>query len=125
VLIETHENSVGRPFFYDISNPRKPRLITRFGPVDAKATSFESGVHDPKVLGKRAYFSWYTRGVLIADISNPRRPRLVGRLLPRPEPDTYGQLCPSSCRLTWGVFPTKKYVLAADIVSGLWVYRVS
>lgn len=125
VLIETHENSVGRPFFYDISNPHKPRLITRFGPVDAKATSFESGVHDPKVLGKRAYFSWYTRGVLIADISNARRPRLVGRLLPRPEQDTYGQLCPSSCRLTWGVFPTKKYVLAADIISGLWVYRVS
>jgi hypothetical protein len=125
VLIETHENSVGRPFFYDISNPRRARLIARFGPVDPSATSFESGVHDPKVLGKRAYFSWYSRGVLVADISNPRRPRLVARLLPKPEPDTYGSLCKGSCRLTWGVFPTSKYVLAADIISGLWIYRVS
>jgi hypothetical protein len=125
VLIETHENSVGQPFFYDISNPRKPRLIAKFGPVDPSATSFESGVHDPKVLGKRAYFSWYSRGVLVADISKPRRPRLVARLLPRAEPDTSGSLCKSACRLTWGVFPTKKYVLAADMISGLWIFRVS
>src|SRR5439155_649262 len=32
VLIETHETTGGRPSFWDISNPRKPRLLSVFKP---------------------------------------------------------------------------------------------
>ena len=124
VLIETHENAVGRPFFFDISNPRKPRLLSRFGPVGG-GNGFTVGVHDPKVIGQRAYFSWYSRGVLVANIANPRKPRLLARFTPAPSPDPERSFCTNSrCSLIWGVYPTSKYVLASDIVGGLWIFRV-
>jgi hypothetical protein len=127
VLVETHENATGRPYLFDISNPVRPRLLSRFGPTTSTSASLFSGVHDPKVLGKRAYFSWYDRGVLVVNISNPRRPRQVARFLPPAEvpPDsTFGELCAPTCTITWGVFPTKNFVLASDMVSGLWVFRL-
>ena len=76
------------------------------------------------MIGKRAYFSWYSRGVLIADISKPKKPRLIGRFVSRPTADPEASVCQAPCTRTWGVFPTKDYVLAADMVSGLWVFRV-
>jgi hypothetical protein len=89
------------------------------------ADDFTNGVHDPKVIGNRAYFSWYSRGVVVADISNPRKPKLVAQYLPTKAPDPDHALCRSAaCRLVWGVYATKSYVLASDMVSGLWVLRL-
>jgi hypothetical protein len=127
VLIETHENPAGRPYLFDISDPARPGLLSRFGPLTADGTTIWTGVHDPKVLGKRAYFSWYNRGVVVADISKPRRPRQIARFVPTaqvPPDSTFGAACTPACTLTWGVFPTKSYVLASDLVSGLWVFRL-
>jgi hypothetical protein len=125
VLIETHEDGLGRPYFFDISNQRRPRLLSKFGSLtNGDPRQFVNGVHDPKVLGNRAYFSWYSRGVVIADISKPSRPRLLTRFVPRKTTDSAHGLCDSPCTMTWGVFPTKSYVLAADMISGLWVFRV-
>jgi hypothetical protein len=83
-------------------------------------------VHDPKVRGNRAYFSWYQRGVVAADISNPRKPRLIARYVPPAATDEEHVLCGSepACTLVWGVYPMNGYVLASDILSGLWVLRL-
>ncbi|MBA3366749.1 MAG: hypothetical protein H0U03_13370 [Actinobacteria bacterium] len=113
LLIETHEAPrAAFPTLYDISDPRAPRKLSDFmlptagPPPDA---SFLNGVHDPKILGNRAYFSWYRQGVVVADISNPSDPRLLAQFVP-----------PGSASV-WGVFATSKYVLASDMDSGLWV----
>jgi hypothetical protein len=134
LLIETHETTGGRPWLWDISNPRRPKLLSIFRPparliAEARkrtgAGGFELGVHDPKVLGHRLYFSWYALGVLVADISNPRRPRLVAQFLPPASRDAGGDLCGARrCSMTWGVYPTKAYSVASDMVGGLWVFRV-
>jgi hypothetical protein len=132
VMIETHETNGGRPSFWDISNPRRPRLLSVFKPpvrlVKAAAAhgaaGFTLGVHDPKILGKRAYFSWYGLGVLVADISNPRHPKFVAQFLPPSTRDPENEFCAKkSCTYTWGVYPTKTYVAAADMVGGLWTFR--
>jgi len=132
VLIETHETNGGRPSFWDISNPRKPRLLSVFKPparlvAAAKsrgASGFTLGVHDPKIIGTRAYFSWYALGVLVVDISNPRHPRFLAQFLPPASRDPENEFCANkSCTYTWGVYPTQKYVAAADMVGGLWVFR--
>jgi hypothetical protein len=134
VMIETHETNGGRPSFWDISNPRKPRLLSIFKPparlvAEAQqrgATGFTLGAHDPKIIGKRAYFSWYALGVIIVDISKPRHPRFLGQFLPPPTRDPENEFCAKqSCTYTWGVYPTKKYVVAADMVGGLWTFRPS
>jgi hypothetical protein len=134
LMIETHETDGGRPSFWDISNPRRPKLLSVFEPptslVDAAAktgaSGFFLGVHDPKILGHRAYFSWYSLGVIVVDISNPRHPKFVAQFLPPSSKDPESGFCgphKTRCTATWGVYPTKKYVVAADMVGGLWTFR--
>ncbi len=77
------------------------------------------------MLGNRAYFSWYSRGVVAADISNPRKPKLLAQYLPPKTADPDHVMCDSgSCRMVWGVYATKDYVLASDMLSGLWILRL-
>ena len=132
VMIETHETNGGRPSFWDISNPREPRLLSVFKPparlikaaASRGAAGFTLGVHDPKIIGKRAYFSWYGLGVIVANISNPRHPKFVAQFLPPSTRDPENEFCAKkSCTYTWGVYPTKKYVAAADMVGGLWTFK--
>jgi hypothetical protein len=135
VMIETHETNGGRPSFWNVADPRRPKLLSVFHApkrlvAEAHARSgaggFGLGVHDPKIIGHRAYFSWYALGVLVVDISNPRHPRFVAQFLPPAEHDPGGTLCQPHprCTFTWGVYPTGRYSVASDMVGGLWVFRV-
>ncbi|MDQ2982862.1 MAG: hypothetical protein M3R70_02895 [Actinomycetota bacterium] len=133
LMIETHEWELTRPTLYDISNPRKPRRLSVFNPPSrlisraraAGASGLQTGVHDPKIVGHRVYFSWYALGVLVADISNPRRPRFLTQFLPTSAADPDVAFCPGGrCVAVWGVFPTRSYALASDMVGGLWSFRV-
>jgi hypothetical protein len=117
VLIETHETDAGLPVLYDISNPAQPRQLATFAVAGSDLTT----VHDPKVRGDTAYFSWYDLGIVVADISHPDQPRLRAQFVsddPTPNPD----FCPDvACPFTWGVFVLGRYVLASDMNSGLYV----
>jgi len=130
IMLETHETISGRPYVWQISDPAHPvRLATvqlpgRLSPGGGFGgrLPLTDSVHDPKVFGRYAYFSWYGQGVVLFDLKNPRKPRFVTRFLPSPRRDHGALLCPShSCTAVWGVFPMKKYVLASDMSSGLWV----
>jgi hypothetical protein len=129
ILIETHETLGGHPTIWNITNPRRPRRLAVFdlpvrSALPANAPSSSTGVHDPKLLSKRAYFSWYQRGVAVADISRPAHPRLLAQFVPPSTFDVDGSLCEEDCTMVWGVYPTAKYVLASDMLSGLWVLRL-
>ena len=116
ILVETHEAPrPAVPAIYDISNPARPRHLADVrlpGYVPAHDAGVLGGVHDPKVVGNRAYFSWYRQGVVVADISNPARPRVVARYRPGSKP------------VVWGVYVLKNWILASDMNSGLWVLRL-
>jgi hypothetical protein len=48
----------------------------------------------------------------------------VAQFLPPPTRDPENEFCAKkSCTYTWGVYPTKAYVAAADMVGGLWTFR--
>jgi hypothetical protein len=125
---------------YDVENPRAPKQLAVVRLTRAQLARGERGsvlgqvsgieltdsVHDPKVAGTLAFFSWYAQGVVVFDISKPRHPRFVTRFLPTRGYDGHGLLCPGSrCRAVWGVFPMRDYVLASDLNSGLWVFRLN
>ncbi|MBD0348837.1 MAG: hypothetical protein ICV59_06770 [Thermoleophilia bacterium] len=131
LLIETHETRGGVPTFYDISNPGAPKrrgslvLPATSRPLPRPLPAFANSVHDAKVRNSRAYFSWYSQGVVVADIARPARPRVIAQWLPPKTPDPGESMCRrTSCRLVWGVFPQRDYVLASDILSGLWVLKL-
>jgi hypothetical protein len=129
VLLETHETANGRPTLYDVSDPARPRRLGRV-PLPGRPSSkrtFTTGVHDPKARGRLAFFSWFRRGIVVADISSPARPRLLAHFVPPAGKDaTGGRLCKPkrSCPLVWGVYPERRYVLASDMNTGLWVLRL-
>ena len=119
----------------DVSDPTRPVALGTWslpesaivsGRVGAPSGfSFLDGVHDPDLLGDVAYFSWYSQGVVAADFSNPKRLRLLARFAPTPAPEADGRFCPGRrCSAVWGVYPTSSYVLASDLVGGLWVLRL-
>ena len=139
ILVETHETDEGKPVIYDVSKPTTPKQLAIVRLTKAQLARGARGsaigqvsgigltdsVHDPKVMGKLALFSWYAQGVVAFDISHPRHPRFVARFLPARGRDAHGLLCPGTrCRAVWGVFPVARYVLASDINSGLWVLRL-
>jgi hypothetical protein len=129
VMLETHELTHGRPVVWQIADPAHPvKLATVQLPPLLRPGGASGGiglndsVHDPKILGRYAYFSWYGQGVVVFDLKNPRKPRFIARFRPPPKRDTHGLVCPGgACTAVWGVFPTAKYVLASDMNSGLWV----
>ena len=138
LLFETHERGGGYPLVFDVSNPRSPKLLSRIrlserelqrgrrerlSPVSG--LDLADSVHDAKVLGKVAFFSWYRQGVVAVDVANARRPKFLARFLPPPARDPERLFCPgSACTAFWGVYPTSNYVLASDMLGGLWVLRL-
>jgi hypothetical protein len=138
LLVETHETNGGTPTFFDISNPAAPVRLSELELPDpllrqgrraqdldrVSGLDLADSVHDPKIADETAFFSWYRQGVVAADVSDPRRPRVVARFLPTATRDREALFCPGrSCRAVWGVYVTPRYVLASDMVSGLWVLR--
>jgi hypothetical protein len=128
IMLETHEVAHGRPVVWQIADPAHPvqlstvRLPAALRPGGSSAFELADSVHDPKVLGRYAYFSWYGQGVALFDLRNPAKPRFVTRFRPPPKRDGHELLCPGeACTAVWGVFPTPNYVLASDLNSGLWV----
>ena len=131
LLVETHEIEAGVPTFYDISNPRAPKrrgslvLPATTRPAPEGTPAFANGVHDPKVRGNRAFFSWYAQGVVVADIGKPAKPRVLAQWLPPKASDGRGGMCGNTaCRMVWGVALMGDYVLASDMLSGLWVLKL-
>lgn len=129
ILLETHETLRGRPVVWNIANPGHPvrlatvRLPYRLSPNgEFTGLPLSDSVHDPKAAGRYAYFSWYGEGVALFDLKNPRKPRFLARFQPPPGQDRHGLLCPGgSCTAVWGVYVMPRYVLASDMITGLWV----
>lgn len=118
----------GYPRFFDISDPANPVQLATFKLPTTTQYPPPVGfytVHDPKVRGNLAYFSWYAEGVVVVDISRPANPRFVAQFRPEPSADPYGFFFPGEeFPNVWGVFVDRNYILASDINNGLWVLKL-
>ena len=123
------ETAWGYARFFDISDPANPTPLATFKLPTTTQFPPPAGffsVHDPKVRGGQAYFSWYSEGVVVVDISRPANPRFVAQFVPEPAADPRGFFAPPDVEFpfVWGVFVERNYILASDINSGLWVFQV-
>ena len=78
VLLETQEfgrffnfDGTGYPRLFDLSDERNLAVIGRYVLPGAETST----AHDPKIVGRRAYVSWYDFGVRVLDLSRPGSPR--------------------------------------------------
>jgi hypothetical protein len=123
--------------FFDLTDPARPRRLSRFGTENAVAgkdgripTNGFYAVHNAVLIRNVEYASWYSDGVRIVDISTPTAPREVGYFIPPAREDPEGFIvAPNGNRLVtmvWGVAvgPDPDIVYASDMNSGLWIIRV-
>ena len=120
LLAETHEIAAGVPTLYDISNPSSPVKLSDFV-IDGYQNDT---VHDPRLRGNLAAFSWYSFGVQIADISRPAAPTLLASFVPEHDIVNPDFFCTTPCTEVWGAYIHRNYILASDMNSGLWVFRL-
>jgi hypothetical protein len=85
-------------------------------------------VHNAVIRGTVEYASWYSDGVRVVDLADPRHPREVAWFVPPGGPARQtvasGQNGERGMPMVWGVHLWKDLVLASDMNSGLWVFRV-
>jgi hypothetical protein len=121
---------------FDTSSLERPRLLSTFATESAVpgndgkvATDGVYSVHNAVIKGDRSYASWYSDGVRVVDLSDPGKPREVAWFVPPPSSPRQTAATAQGGRrdmpVVWGVFPYKDVVLASDMNSGLWVFRVT
>ena len=121
---------------FDTSSLERPRLLSTFATESAVpgkdgkvATDGVYSVHNAVIEGDRSYASWYSDGVRVVDLSDPGRPEEVAWFVPPPTSPRQSAATAQGGRrdmpVVWGVFPYKDVVLASDMNSGLWVFRVT
>ena len=121
---------------FDTSSLERPKLLSTFATESAVpgsdgkvATDGIYSVHNAVIKGDRSYASWYSDGVRVVDLSDPRNPVEVAWFVPPPSSPRQTAATAQSGRrdmpVVWGVFPWKGMVLASDMNSGLWVFRVT
>ena len=121
---------------YDTSSLAQPRLLSTFateaavpGTDGRVGTDGVYSVHNAVIEGDLEYASWYSDGVRVVDLSDPARPREIASFVP-PSPSPRQTAAPAQSGrrdmpVVWGVYPWKDLVLASDMNSGLWVFRVT
>lgn len=138
LLVETHEASGGIATLYRrtaadpvrLSSFALPDAVIRQGHrvrgiAPVSGLDLTDSVHDAKLHGDLALFSWYGQGVVAADVSDPRKPQFLARFLPRPGADPEKLLCPGGrCVAIWGVDVEGETIVASDLIGGLWVLRL-
>jgi hypothetical protein len=121
---------------FDTSSLTSPRLLSTFATESAVpggdgrvATDGVYSVHNAVIKGDLEYASWYSDGVRVVDLSDPTRPREVAWFVPPSSSARQSAATAQGGRrdmpVVWGVFPWKDLVLASDMNSGLWVFRVT
>ena len=121
---------------FDTSSLESPKLLSTFATESAVpgndgkvATDGIYSVHNAVIKGDRSYASWYSDGVRVVDLSDPRNPVEVAWFVPPPSSPRQTAATAQSGRrdmpVVWGVFPWRGMVLASDMNSGLWVFRVT
>jgi len=126
VLLETQEfgrffnfQGTGYPRLFDLSDERNPAVIGRYVLPGAETST----VHDPKIVGRRAYVSWYDFGVHVLDLTRRGKPRALAHFQPGAGRNPANPWCPE-CTFVWGAFPNRDYFVASDMNTGLWVAKI-
>ena len=115
---------------WDYSNPEEPVLLSLFDTVCSASTlpgtecnpAGTYSVHNVVVEKDKAYFSWYTDGVVIVDISDPANPVETARWTgagPAFEEENGG------IQDVWGIhkLPGEPWIYASDRNGGLYILK--
>jgi len=126
------EKGFGYMRVYNYSNLTAPVQIGEYRTPNSLGTNDQAAgdftIHNPLLVGKTVYASWYTDGVRVIDVSNARAPKEVAYFVPpaaeNPVKPTQRFVLPSTTQV-WGVAydAATGLVYASDMNSGLWIIK--
>jgi hypothetical protein len=126
------EKGFGYLRVYNYSNLAAPVQIGEYRTPNSLGTNDQAAgdftIHNPLLVGKTVYASWYTDGVRVIDVSNARAPKEVAYFVPpateNPVKPNQRFVLPSTTQV-WGVDydPATGLVYASDMNSGLWILK--
>jgi hypothetical protein len=126
------EKGFGYLRIYDYSKLGAPKQIGQYRTPNSLGTDDQGAgdytIHNPFLLGKTVYASWYSDGVRVIDVSDPRNPREVAYFVPpageNPRKPRQRFVLPSTTQV-WGVVVDQAtgLVFASDMNTGLWILR--
>jgi choice-of-anchor B domain-containing protein len=121
--LDTSQGYWGYLRIFDIRDPAHPVQIGKYATPNSATTRRDGdySIHNPFVVGDRAFLSWYTDGIRVLDIADPTRPREVASFVPPAAADPYRTF--TNTAQVWGVCVYGDLVLASDINAGLFVLR--
>lgn len=114
---------------WDYSDPANPRLVSTIDTVCSLSPRDPScdprgtySVHNVIVEGDKAYFSWYSDGVLVYDISDPANPVETARY--HREGEVF-EAQNGGIQDVWGIYkePGSPWIYASDRNGGLYVLK--
>lgn len=109
---------------FELAQPSVPQVGSFRTPNSVSPSRNRKGdysIHNPFVVGNKAYLSWYTDGIRVVDITSPFGPTELARFVPPAAKDPQHVL-PFAAEV-WGVVVKWGYIFASDMNSGLWVLR--
>ena len=108
---------------FDLTQPGAPQIGSFHTPNSRDPSRNRKGdysIHNPFVVGGKAYLSWYTDGIRVVDISNPANPWERAFFVPPAAKDPQHTL-PFAAEV-WGVVVDDRgLIFASDMNSGLWI----
>ena len=110
------DETFGKPVkVIDVRNPEVIEVLSTFSPRGEDTTSMP---HNPYLLGRYAFVSYYMDGLQIYDIGDPRNPVRAGYYDTYPGPDV------QTFAGAWGVYPylPSRRILVSDMQTGLYVF---
>jgi hypothetical protein len=129
------EKGFGYMRVWDWGAPGAPGAPKEFGfyktPNSSGTKDVNAGdytIHNPLLVEKEIFASWYTDGIRIIDVADPRKPFETAHFVPPAEhnpvkPSQRGTL--TNATQVWGVAhdPVSNLIYASDMNSGLWILR--
>lgn len=108
---------------FDVRNRAAPIQVGRYVTPNSQTARRDGTytIHNPFVVGDRAFLSWYSDGIRVLDITDLAQPREVASFVPPAVADPFGTN-PKSAQV-WGVYVEGNLVLASDMNAGLYVLR--
>jgi choice-of-anchor B domain-containing protein len=120
---DTSQGGWGYLRLFDIRNLAAPVQIGEIATPNSASARRDGtyAIHNPFVVGDRAFLAWYSDGIRVVDIADPSEPREVASFVPPTAVDPYRSF-PDTAQV-WGVYVAGDLVLASDINAGLYVLR--
>lgn len=115
ILCITHETLNVPVTIWDVTDPTKPSLLSKFRPVTTSSIA-----HNAYIIGRTMYMSYYIHGFHMVDLADPTKPVKIANY-------NTSTVTTAGFRGAWGVYPFQDsgVIYVSDMQNGFFAIQVN